>query len=64
MACKHDGFHAIGTTYDNRTGVLVYHWTCEGCGKRLREAGRQEYRPQFDPRGNERYMTATAQAVS
>jgi hypothetical protein len=59
MACKHDGFHAIGTTYDIRRGVLVYHWTCEGCGKRLREAGRQEYRPQFDPRGNERYLTAT-----
>jgi hypothetical protein len=39
--------------------MLVYHWTCEGCGKRLREAGRQEYRPQFDPRGNERYVTAT-----
>jgi hypothetical protein len=23
MACAHDGFHAIRTTYDRRSGVLV-----------------------------------------
>jgi hypothetical protein len=38
--------------------VLVYHWTCERCGARLSEAGREPYRPAFDPRGNERFVRA------
>ena len=29
MACAHDGFHAIRTSYDRRSGVLVYFWACE-----------------------------------
>jgi hypothetical protein len=56
MACAHDGFHGIGSAYDRRRGVLVYFWTCDLCGKRLREARRVEYRPGFDPRGNERHV--------
>ena len=51
--CAHDGFHSIGTSYDRRSGVLVFHWTCERCGARLSEARRERYRPSFDPRGNE-----------
>jgi hypothetical protein len=54
MACSHTGFHAISTAYDRRSGLLVYHWTCELCGARLTEAARAEYRPNYDPRGNER----------
>jgi hypothetical protein len=56
MNCDHDGFHAVRSQYDRHTGVLVYYWTCERCGSRLREARREPYRPAFDPRGNERFM--------
>lgn len=55
MACAHDGFHSIGTSYDRRRGVLVYFWTCERCGARLRDARRERYRPSYVPRGYERF---------
>ena len=45
MECQHDGYHAIGTSYDRRRGMLIFVWTCEQCGSRLGEAGRQKYRP-------------------
>jgi hypothetical protein len=57
MACRHTGFHDICTAYDRRSGVLVFHWTCERCGARLTEARREQYRPAFDPSGNERFRT-------
>jgi hypothetical protein len=60
MGCAHDEFHGIRTAYDKRRGVLVYYWTCERCGKRLNEARREEYRPSFDPRGNDPYLAAPA----
>ena len=47
MACRHDDFHSILTSYDRRRGVLVYHWVCERCGTRLGEARRERYRPLF-----------------
>jgi hypothetical protein len=53
MSCAHNGFHTICTTYDRRSGILVYHWTCERCGARLSEARREQYRPSFNSRGNE-----------
>jgi hypothetical protein len=56
VVCSHDGFHAIRTEYDRERGVLIYFWTCEGCGARLREVGREEYRPLFDPHGHERFF--------
>jgi hypothetical protein len=58
MACSHADFHGIRTMYDRKSGVLVYFWTCESCGKRLGEARREEYRPQFDPQGNVRFLAA------
>jgi hypothetical protein len=60
IACAHDGFHAIGTKYDRRKGVLVYFWACEGCGARLGDARRDRYRPSYDPHGNERFVTSQA----
>jgi hypothetical protein len=60
MSCHHDGFHGIGTAYDQRRGVLVFFWTCERCGARLREARRDEYRPSFDPHGNDPFLAAPA----
>ena len=60
MACPHDGFHAIVGVYDRDRGVLLYFWTCERCGARLREAGWRQYRPSFDPNGNNRLSRAPA----
>jgi hypothetical protein len=62
MSCHHDGFHGIGTAYDQRRGVLVFYWTCERCGTRLREARRDEYRPSFDPHGNDRFRASQTTA--
>jgi hypothetical protein len=56
MDCLHDGFHTIRTAYDRSRAVLVYFWTCERCGARLEEARREEYRPSYDPHGNDRFM--------
>jgi hypothetical protein len=40
--------------------MLVYYWNCERCGRRLTEVRRQEYRPLFDPHGNDRYLAGAA----
>jgi hypothetical protein len=58
--CDHDGYHAIQTAYDHSGGELVYFWTCERCGMRLREARREAYRPAFDPSGNKRSQAIDA----
>jgi hypothetical protein len=55
VRCRHSGFHRIDSSYDRRSGVLVFFWTCEGCGARLHEAARQQYRPAYDRFGYERY---------
>ena len=60
IACAHDGFHAIGTKYDRRNGVLIYFWACECCGTRLGDARRERYRPSYDPKGNEPFVTSQA----
>jgi hypothetical protein len=60
LGCAHDGFHAIGTTYDRADGVLVYFWECERCGANLGEARREPYRPSYDPHGNEPFVTPQA----
>lgn len=59
-ACAHDGFHTIRTSYDRRSGVLVYFWACEHCGARLGDARRERYRPAYDPHGYERFLTSQA----
>ena len=57
--CTHSGFRGFCTSYDRNEGVLVYFWICEHCGERLGEVRREEYRPRFDPRGNDQFITAT-----
>jgi hypothetical protein len=52
MECQHDGYHAIRSSYDRHRGVLTFVWICELCGSRLGEAGREEYRPAFNPHDN------------
>jgi hypothetical protein len=58
MACKHDSFHSLRSSYDRLSGLLVYHWVCERCGEQLEEARREPYRPHYDPRGNDRFIAA------
>jgi hypothetical protein len=58
MACRHDGYHSVRSLYDRRRGLLIYFWTCERCGVRLDEVRREDYRPAYDPRGNERALAA------
>jgi hypothetical protein len=58
MSCSHDGYHAIRSSYDRHSGLLVYHWACERCGARLKEARRERYQPRFDPHGNDRFLAA------
>ena len=60
MACAHDDFHAIASSYDRRQGLLIYHWTCERCGARLSEARRQPYRPAYDPYGAQAHRDGRA----
>lgn len=48
--CAHTGFHAIRSEYDRDSGVLVFRWICEDCGRRLSEAHRMSYTPRFNPR--------------
>ena len=52
-SCTHVGFQGIRSEYDRGGAVLVFHWVCEECGIRLREARREEYRPQFVPHGDD-----------
>jgi hypothetical protein len=55
MNCAHDGYHALQSEYDRSRAVLVYVWVCEACGSRLRVAAEQQYRPAYDPHGNDRF---------
>jgi hypothetical protein len=58
VSCSHEGFHSIHSSYDRRSGLLVYFWICERCGTPLNEARREPYRPRFDPHGNDRFLPA------
>ena len=55
--CDHD-VHHITTEYDRKRQILVYYRTCEDCGIRLSDVARVDYRPDFNPVGNEPYLTA------
>lgn len=58
MNCVHDGYRTIRSEYDHGRALLVYFWTCERCGSRLGVARRDEYRPAYDPHGNDRFVAA------
>jgi hypothetical protein len=60
MACAHDSYRTFDSHYDFRRGVLVYYWRCESCQARLEEATRLDYRPSFDPGGNDKFRVQTA----
>ena len=48
MACTHDQYRSVLTSYDRRGGTLVYFWRCDRCGARLGEHERVQYRPQYE----------------
>lgn len=59
MACDHHGYHTVRSEYHPGPELLIYLWICERCGARLGEARRMRYRPRFNPRGNDGYLTAS-----
>ena len=56
--CTHDGFHSGQGRYIQATGRLRYVVICDDCGTELREVTELEYRPDFDPHGNDSYLRA------
>lgn len=63
MTCQHSGFHSTSSSYDRARKRLVYFARCDRCGARLKDLYTVEYRPNFDPRGNDRYLGPLAPAV-
>ena len=56
--CTHDGFHSGQGRYIQATGRLRYVVICDDCGTELREVTELEYRPDFDPHGNDAHLRA------
>jgi hypothetical protein len=56
--CTHNGFHSGQGRYLQATGRLRYVVICDDCGAELREVTELEYRPDFDPHGNDAYLRA------
>jgi hypothetical protein len=50
VACTHDTYRSISTSYDRERRMLVYFWTCDQCGAYLKELRRREYEPRYEPR--------------
>ena len=56
LACNHDGFHSGIGRYCNETQRLRYVMVCDRCETELAEVHAEQYRPAFDPSGNEPYL--------
>ena len=56
--CTHDGFHSGQGRYSQATGRLRYVVICDDCHAELREVTELNYRPDFDPHGNDAYLRA------
>jgi hypothetical protein len=50
VACSHDTYRSITTSYDRERRLLVYFWTCDKCGAYLQELRRRKYEPRYEPR--------------
>jgi hypothetical protein len=53
---KHDGYHSGQGRYSRDTGRLRYVAICDDCAAELREVTTIDYRPRYDPNGNDRYL--------
>jgi hypothetical protein len=58
--CTHEGFHSGQGRYARETGSLRYVMVCDACRAELREVQVLEYRPAYDPRGNDAYLRAAS----
>ena len=58
ITCTHDGFHSGQGRYSQATGRLRYVVICDDCGAELREVTELDYRPDFDPHGNDEFLHA------
>ena len=56
--CTHDTFHSGVGRYTPETGRLRYVMVCEACEAEVAEVHVEQYRPAFDPAGNEPYLRA------
>ena len=56
--CDHRGLHSGEGRYDETSRTLRYVVVCDTCHAELREVSIEAYVPQFDPRGNDGYLTA------
>ena len=57
--CQHDGFHSGQGRYVPETGSIRYVMVCDLCRTELREVEVLEYRPAYDPGGNDAYLRAS-----
>ncbi len=56
MACTHDGFHSGQGRYSHATQTLRYVLVCDDCHQELAQIHAEEYRPNYDPRGNDTFL--------
>ena len=56
--CTHDGFHSAEGRYDAKSHTLRYVVVCDECRAEVRVVSEETYAPQFDPRGNEAFLSA------
>lgn len=56
--CKHDGFHSGQGRYSPVSGELRYVMVCDECQQELAEIQTEQYRPSYDPNGNDAFLDA------
>ncbi len=60
--CAHNGLHSPVARYSREERELRYVTVCDDCGAETREVHRESYEPNFDPAGNDPYVTVAAPA--
>jgi hypothetical protein len=55
--CEHQGFHSGEGRYDASARTLRYVVVCDACRGEVREVSVEPYAPDFDPRGNDGYLS-------
>ncbi|WP_028060504.1 hypothetical protein [Candidatus Solirubrobacter pratensis] len=58
--CDHKGFHSGEGRYDEASRTLRYVVVCDACHVELREISVETYAPEYDPRGNDDFLSAAA----
>ena len=56
--CDHEGFLSGEGRYDAKSRTLRYVVVCDACRAEIREVSIERYAPEFDPRGNDAYLSA------